>query len=971
MAETGRLVTTERLIDEVWGEHPPRTALRTVQGYVFRLRRLLGCGPDGPLVSRQGGYELVVADESLDAHVFTRLVDSGRRDLTRGRPEDAISHLSAALDLWHGPALADVSATPTVAAYAARLEQARVDATEDRLAALLDLDRNDDAVGEAQRLVADHPLRERLWEQLMLALYRCGRRGEALQAYQRARKQLVAELGLEPGPQLRDLQQAILGDDPKLSRAIRGSAHVTGPVIPAQLPADAAAFTGRDTHLERLDALQLGDAGSTSAVVITTIVGAAGVGKSALAVHWAHRIQHRFPDGQLYVNLRGYGAGEPVRPVEALAGFLRALGVAAAQIPIERDEAAALYRSLLVGKRVLVVLDDACHPDQVRPLLPAGPGCLVVVTSRDRLGGLVARDGAVRLELAGLLPAEAEALLARLLGPERVGAEPDSAAELARLCGFLPLAVRIAAAKLATQPRMSIADYVARLANGDRLAALQVDGDPQAAIRAAFDHSYLALPDPARRVFRLAGLVPGPDRTAEAVAALADTEVAAVAKALDQLAAVHLLEEQAPGRYGYHDLIRCYAADQAGAEDDEADRRAALGRLFDYYLSHVHAAAARLCPEIVRLPSPASVAHSAAPGFGSDGQALAWLDAERANLVAAVVHAAGHGPYQAAWLLADGLRGYLYLRMHTVDWHTVAHAGLTAAEADGDLGGQAAARQSLARLDYLTGRFRASLDHGEQAVALAKRAGWAEGEAAALGELGAAHWGCGELDQAAEVCTQALEIDRRTGSPAGQAARVNALGAIYLRQGRLAAAADHFTQAIALHRRLGAASGEARILTNLGHAQHLLGNLGDAVATLTKALAAHPALGDRYAEFLARHNLAAVYRDTGDHPQARRLAATALTLARDTGNRLIEAEALGTLAAIHHHLGHPRRAIAGYTQVVRLLRDLDEAFSRTEALIGLAAACHHGGSLAAATGHARQALGLACQGGYRMLEGQA
>ena len=589
LLEAGQTVPVERLVDELWGERPPPTAAATVRGYVMRLRRLLGGGLGSPLVTRGLGYELVVEDSDIDARVFSGLAASARHALANGRPETAAAELSQGLALWRGPALADVPASPAVTAEAERLGQLQLAALEDWLGVQLELGRHAEVVDEAQRLVAEHPLRERLWARLMLAQYGCGRRAEALAAYQRARRVLVDELGLEPGQELRELQRAVLdGQLELLAPAYRGTAAVAAQtkVVPAQLPADAAAFSGRQAALAQLDS-HLPDQGERRSPAMVVIAGTAGVGKTALAVHWAHRVRDLFPDGQLYVDLRGWAAGAPLLPIDALAGFLSALGVPAAEVPDEVQQAAALYRSLLAGKRMLVVLDNARSPGQVRPLLPASPGCAVVLTSRDQLRGLIARDGAVRFDLDVLTPRDARTLLTRLLGVERVEAEPEAAAELVRLCGYLPLALRIAAANLSGRPRTTVAAYVAELASGDRLRALEAAEDADAALRVAFDRSYAALPAPAQRLFRLLGLVPGPGVGPQAAAALAATDAAAAAALLDRLASAHLASERAPNRYVLHDLLRRYAADRASAEDSLADREAAIGRLLDHYLHGV------------------------------------------------------------------------------------------------------------------------------------------------------------------------------------------------------------------------------------------------------------------------------------------------------------------------------------------------------------------------------------------------
>jgi DNA-binding SARP family transcriptional activator len=445
LTEAGSTVSVDRLVDEIWGDHPPQAAVNTVQSYVVRLRRLLGDSPSR-LITAGRGYQLLVADDELDSRAFETLVESGQRHLQGGRPADAVDQLATALALWRGPAMNDVPASPAVTAEAIRLEQRRLTALECRLGAELVLGRHAETVDELERLVAEYPLREGLRRHLMLALYRCGRRAEALDRYREGRAVLVTEFGMEPGPGLRDLERAILADDERLvlasGPAVTSVAELVS--IPAQLPADVGGFIGREHALRVLD-------GIPDATVIRTITGMAGVGKTALAVHWAHRVRDRFADGQLYVNLRGYASGRPLRPIEALARFLHALGVPAGQVPTDDDEAAALYRTRLAGRRMLILLDNAGSPDQVRPLLPGVPGCVVLVTSRDNLAGLLVREGAYNIRLDVLTDAEARLLLTNLLGADRLGAESDTAAELAALCARLPLALRLAAA----QPRHS------------------------------------------------------------------------------------------------------------------------------------------------------------------------------------------------------------------------------------------------------------------------------------------------------------------------------------------------------------------------------------------------------------------------------------------------------------------------------------------------------------------------------------
>lgn len=972
LAEANTVVGSERLCAELWGDAAPKEAHSTLRGYIMRLRRALG-GPDA-LVTRGHGYELTVADSDLDAADFERSVAAGRRALAAGSPSVALARFDAGLARWRGAALVDVPASPTVTLWAARLAQTRLTAQEERAAALLDLGRPGEAADDLGRLAPGHPLRERLWELLIRALHADGRRADALAAYRQARRALVDELGLEPGATLRGLQQQILAETgpPTADAGTRttdtgtraagstgatgsgaravGNAGAVAPAVgagpaqsPAQLPAAVAGFTGRGRPLKQLHALSDGGA---PVLVLAAITGTAGVGKTALAVHWAHQVRDRFPDGQLYANLRGYESGAPLRPIDVLASFLPALGVAQDAVPADTETASALYRTLLADRRVLVVLDNARHPDQVRPLLPGGAGNLALITSRDSMGGLVARDGATRVTLDVLTPGESRDLLEALLGRDRVDAEPAAAAALAEACGHLPLALRIAAANLDTIP-----SYVAEL--GDPLAALEPDGDPTAGVRAAFEHSYRLLPPAAQTVFRLFGAVPGPTVTAPAMAALSELPVAEAARALSRLAGAGLLDAGAGGRFGAHDLMRRYAADLAG------DATEARKRLLDHYLRGAEAAAELLYPMILRLPS------SPVELFASDVEASAWLDAERDNLVAAVRHAADHGPRRAAWRLADALRGFLYLRMHLADWEVVGAAALRAAEAEGALDGQAAARLSLGLLHVMTGRYDDAIAGYTAARAACRDAGWAPGEAAALGNLGNVHLELDRLDEAADMYAEALDMHRRTGVVAGEAGQLANLALVQGLRGELHASAANLEKALELHRTLGSRVSEGRNLANLAEAYLRLGRLPEAAEAVTGALAVHRELGDRKTESSTLCVLAGVHRAAGRTAEAVDAARAALARAEAAGGRPYDrAEAVLALALALQAAGEP--AGARFTEGVTLARSIGNRYLETVALTGLSETA----PAADRPGHAREALRIAEERGYKALAAQ-
>jgi transcriptional regulator with XRE-family HTH domain/tetratricopeptide (TPR) repeat protein len=617
------------------------------------------------------------------------------------------------------------------------------------------------------------------------------------------------------------------------------------PAVPAQLPADLSGFTGRDSYLKELDELAPSEVdGGGAAVVISAIAGMAGIGKTALALHWAHRVRDRFPDGQLYVNLRGYSAAQPMRPLEALSGFLLGLGVPAELVPVELEQAGAMFRSRLAVKRVLVVLDNAASAAQARPLLPGVAGCLVVVTSRDRLSGLVASHGAHRISLDMLTPPEARELLVAVLGADRVAADTDALDALARCCGYLPLALRIAAAHLLDQPGRPVADLVAEL-DRDRLSTLEVAGDEQNAVRAAFDLSYAALPAEARRVFRLLGLVPGPDVTVEAVAALAGIPQRPAQRLLDGLAASHLVLEHTAGRYALHDLLRQYAADRVVAEDGQEARDMALGRLFDWYVASTGRTADLLYGEMLRLDLPANPQRAARLSTdGTDG-ATAWLRAEQANLIAAIRHTASVGPHRVAWLLADALRGFFYRGRATVHWLDVASAGLAAAEAEGDGRAMAAMHLNLGSANFCLERWDLAVHHLALSRDLAQQAGW-EGAAARIAtNLAILHCELGEPRAALAEMDALLGKAERTANPHAVASLLGNIGWIHRESGLAASAGRHLHRALTLHRELGH-DGRAGIdLENLGVVCHDLGRLNEACEHLTAALAIHVQMGAR------------------------------------------------------------------------------------------------------------------------------
>jgi DNA-binding SARP family transcriptional activator/Flp pilus assembly protein TadD len=968
-----RPVPLDYLVDAVWDDRPPATAKRQLQNCVSALRRRLagGAAARQPIVhAGPAGYEIRPEPGELDLQVFVDRLARAEELAERSRPADAVTELRAALALWRGNALLGVRGR-IVEAIAAGLDEQRLAAIEARVDLELRLGRQDRLVSELTDLVAAHPLRERLVGQLMVALHGCGRQADALAAYQRLRTRLAEELGLDPGQSLQEIHARLLRNERIGGAGLEPSRSGAGtPPVPAQLPADVAGFTGRVEQLRVLDELVPEPDGGTSAVTIAVVAGTAGVGKTALAVHWGHRVRRRFPDGQLYVNLRGYATDQPLRPIDALAYLLDGLGVPAERVPVDVDAAANRYRTLLADRRVLVVLDNASTAEQVRPLLPASPGSLVLVTSRDRLAGLVARDGARTVVLEVLPADEARALLAGILGAGRVAAEPEAAAALARRCTYLPLALRIAAAQLTHRPRSSIAEQVAALESADRLAALAIEGDEQVGVRGAFDLSYRALGPDARRLLRLTGLVPGPDLTAEAAAALAGATLHDARLWLDQLASAHLVGQVLPGRYSSHDLLREYAADRAREEESEPDRDAALRRLYDWYLHCADAAARTLYPRRLRLAVPPA-AVPAGPDLGDSAAALAWLDAERGNLVSAVRHAAESGPRPAAWLLADTLRGYFWLSMHTVDWLAVGRAGVVAAEVEGTPEALAAARYNLADALVRQSRYQQAAGEFAQALALAEKLDWPELRSAALGSLGSVHLHAGQPRTALDHLMRALALARAAEARPNEAVLLGGLGVAYRELGRFEQSVAAFQEAIAVFADCGIRHGELAALGSLGETYQLMGRLELAEECLNQAVSGLRELGDRGGESDLLPAMAACELARDRVEAAFQLAAGAVTLARELNDRRAVSAARNVLGAIHHRAGRHREAAAEYRHALELTTETGDHYPHVEAGIGLARAYHGIGQTELAVRYARQALAEAQAAEYRPLAERA
>lgn len=603
---------------------------------------------------------------------------------------------------------------------------------------------------------------------------------------------------------------------------LHGGVHVHSYKVPdirspRQLPADVAHFTGRELEVRKLD--QLVDTNTheqSAALVISVIAASGGMGKTSLAVHWAHRVQEHFPDGQLYVNLQGYDAASPVVPEQALDGLLRALDVPDKRIPHDVGSQAAMYRSLLAGRRVLVILDNAAAAEQVRPLLPGSRPSVVIVTSRNRLSGLVARDGAQRLSLDLLSRTEAITLLRNVIG-ERVDTEPEATVELARRCSYLPLALRIAAERVVTRPHYNVTDLVDEIANEQSsLDFLAADDDEDTAVRNVFSWSYRALPEDAARVFRLLGLHPGPETSTSAAAALTNLPLSVTRRRLDLLVSVHLLEQKESDRYRFHDLLRAYAAECSAVDELESERRNGISRVLKWYLHSTHAALRVAYPQHPNLPIDAPDNNCFPLAFNDSSRAMQWYHAEHANLMAAIRQAGDYGYHSIAWKIAQCMDFFLATLALWNDRVIVHHAGLDSARKAPSKLGETWALGHLGEAYVESGRFDTGMHYISELLELSRSTGdrWHEGNA--TNSFGVANLGLGRTNQAVDQFTKALSIYREIDHRRNQGVALLNLSKAFRAQHRFDDAMEHARSALAVYREMDAQTNIAVILSEIG-----------------------------------------------------------------------------------------------------------------------------------------------------------
>ncbi|MFK0154474.1 AfsR/SARP family transcriptional regulator [Streptomyces sp. NPDC090493] len=933
--DAGRPVPVEVLVDRIWGADPPEGARRALYAHIARIRRLAERLDDSgagrlPVLRRAGGYQLDLDPDRVDLHRFQRLAATARDDALPGRTRAA--HLREALALWRGEPFAGLPGT-----WPARMRETwrrqRVDAAV-RLADI-EIRSGDPAavVGRLTDLLGEYPLTEPLAEALMRALHAAGDSGEALRCYAQTRSRLVAELGTEPGRRLWELHQRILrdhpvapaGEHPADTAAVRPAPAApagrdaaghhgpqppsapagprTTPVTgdrtpyPAQLPPGTAGFTGRVDELARLDALLAELGRHPAAAGVSVLSGMGGVGKTALAVHWARRARPAFPDGQLYVNLRGYDpSGAPLAPDRALRGFLEALGVPAARVPESPDAQVGLYRSLLSGRRVLVLLDNARDAGQARPLLPGAAGCLALVTSRAPLTGLAAAEGARLLALGPLGTEESRELLAARLGAARVAAEAAAVDETVVRCAGLPLALAVVAARAAARPDQPLAGAAEELRTAERILDPLDTGDPATAVRTVFDWSYRILSPAAARLFRFLGLHPGPDADLTSLAALAGTGVDRVRAQVAELTAAHLLTETAPGRYTCHDLLRAHAVELAAEHDDARAVRAASRRVRDHYLHTAYAADALLtCRRQPMTLAPAEPGALPRPLADYD-EALAWLIAEQCVLLSAVERPAP-GLDAHSWQLAATLTTFLERQGNWQALTDVHTAALRAAGHHDDLAGQAAAHRGLGLARFQLRDVLGARHHLTRALGLFRRLDNHPGQARTCQNLAKMAWAHGATREALQYARRALDHFRLAHDHGGQAVALNDIGWYLAELGELHEALEHCRQALPLVQATGDLSGQAHTWDSLGYIHRHLGRHTTAVECYDRALALFRKTGDRRSEAVGLTYLGDTHEAAGTPDPALDAWSRALDLFDALG--LPEAEALRAKIRAH------------------------------------------------------------------------
>lgn len=875
----GTPVSHLKLAEALWGDELPRTAMRSLYSHVARIRQALDdCGLPGILITRESSYVLDLAPSEVDTVRFDERAAQGRAALANHQAAEAVTHILDGLALWRGPALEDAEPMGWAEAEVGRLAQERLNALEDLWDARLRLGEHAAAVTEIERLLVENPARERLVSLLMLALCRSGRHASAIEAYERLRAHLANELGVDPSPPLQRMHVSVLRRDPALDLDAQAAALL---LKPAQLPAKAGHFTGRVPELSTLDNLKEG---------IGVISGPGGMGKTALAVHWAHQVLDRYPDGQLFLDLRGHDHATAMPVAEALNHLLAGLGVQAETGAADIIKRLGLYRSALRERRILIVLDNVGSADQVAPLVPPGSASLLLVTSRQQLAALALDHAVTSIQLDMLSREDASTLLQRVLGRERVTQDRSSADRLVELCGRMPLALRIAAAKLATRRMRPLAELVTEMTGEDRLGALTVPGGSHS-IRTVFATAYQSLSPLAATLFRRLGNHPGPTFSAHLAAVLAGEPVH---DALDELASAHLISEVDSDRFRFHDLIRLYAIECA----TPPERFKTNFKIILWYLAMAEIVNASLEPARDRVKVDWEHPPPRLPFLDCAESVLSFLDAERPNLLPIARRAAQHGNPRITWQLTYLLTGYYTRRGYWSDYTEICREGLDAALSLGDRDAERLMRSGLGVAHNVMHRHEEALKHLTVARELTRPGGDKWGEGMLLNNIAHAYAQLGRLDEAASAFRQAIELHTADRHLPGIALALNNIADVYTQMGEWEEAFAHLDRALGLAHELGNDHLEAAVRQNLGETSLASGDEDGALEHFALALQIRKRTGEKRREAETSNAIGLVHLSRGDHASALDFFGRALALSREISDRGLESATLAHMAEL-------------------------------------------------------------------------
>ncbi len=950
-----RVVPVERLIDAVWDDSPPRTARGQIQICVSALRKLFAeAGKEQAILVRSPGYLLELETDELDSERFGSLMQAAKQQAAGGRAAEAVTTLHQATAMWRGCALAGVP-SDLVQRGATMLEQQRMAALEERIRLDLALARHEEVIGELRGLCEEYPLHEQLHSYLMVALYRSGRQADALEVARRTRYTLLEEIGIEPSPELQQLELAILNQDTSLelpasakpapwssahavtaepSEVPQPSAPAPAPAgqsdVPRQLPASIADFTGRDEQLNQIKRL-LQDGGNPYAMRIVAISGMSGIGKSSLAVQAAHELAAEFPDGQLYADLRAGGADSAAT---VLARFLRALKVGSSALPDELAERAEIYRSQIAGKRILIVLDDMVSEEQVLPLLPGSPSCAVLATSRAKLGGLPSVSW---VDVTVFDMDSSTKLLAHIIGSDRVTAEPEATTELVDLCGGLPLALRIVGARLAARPHWPITHLVRRLT--DKARRLDELAHRGLGLRSTIDLAYAALGKKSKRLFHLFALMEGGDVPGWTAAALLDTDLLDAEDVLEDLVDAQMIESvlYADGerpRYRFHDLIRVYAFERLVQTESEAERQAALGRVLGAWLS--------LADEAHRQQygGDFTVLHGSAPRWRRlsvdteiGGDPIQWWETERRALTTAVRQAAENGLDELCWDLALTLVSMFEALGYLDDWRETAQLGLDAATRAGNRRGQAAMLYSAGSLGIVQYRLEVAETSLVRALSIFEAEGDRHGHALVLRNLAYIDSLHGRFAEMIEKYARSLNLLREVGDHVGEAHVLRAMARFRIEEGDIEEARELLDAALSCCHKVGSSRGEAQVLHRYAQLHMSAGELELAGKTLQRVLVIVRGTGDQIGETHALYSLGIVYLREERLDSATTVLQQALDLSRRVSERLIEGDALRALGEVSIARADLATAVAHLDNALPIFAELRSSLRQAKTLV--------------------------------------